>query len=89
MNIYIVRHGQTDSNKIKDRFGGRVDVLLNDTGRDEARELKSKLEGITFDRVYSSPLKRAYETATIISDNNIIVDDRIIERSNGDLEGRL
>ena len=87
--MYIVRHGQTDSNKIKDRFGGRVDVLLNDTGRDEARELKSKLEGITFDRVYSSPLKRAYETATIISDNNIIVDDRIIERSNGDLEGRL
>ena len=89
MNIYIVRHGQTDSNIIKNRFGGRVDVLLNDVGREEAREVKRNLDGITFDRVYSSPLKRALETAQIISDGNIIIDDRLIERSNGDLEGRL
>ena len=39
--------------------------------------------------VFSSPLIRAYHTAQIISDNNILKDDRIIERSNGDLEGRL
>ena len=89
MNIYIVRHGQTDSNIIKNRFGGRVDVLLNDVGREEAREVKRNLDGITFDRVYSSPLKRALETAQIISDGNIIIDDRLIERSNGDLEGRI
>ena len=89
MNIYIVRHGQTDSNVLKNRYGGRVDVLLNDTGREEAKKLKRDLEGITFDRVYSSPLKRALETAQIISGNDIIIDERLIERSNGDLEGRL
>ena len=62
MNIYIVRHGQTDSNIIKNRFGGRVDVLLNDAGRDEAREVKRNLELINFDRVYYSPLKISYIT---------------------------
>lgn len=86
--IYIVRHGQTDYN-IDGRYAGRLDVPLNDNGIDEAYIVKEKLKGIKFDKVYSSPLQRAYETAKIITDENIIKDDRIIERSNGDLEGKL
>ncbi len=41
--------------------------------------------------VFSSPLKRAYKTAQIICENDkkIIEDNRIIERINGDLEGKL
>ena len=89
MRVFLVRHGQTDSNVNKERFGGRVDVPLNDKGREEARELREEFEGITFDRVYSSPLIRAFETARILYDGDIIVDERLIERSNGDLEGRL
>ena len=88
MNIFIVRHGQTDYN-INGRYGGRIDVPLNETGINEARILKEKLAGIKFDKVYSSPLVRAYKTARIITDEEIVTDERIIERSNGDLEGRL
>ncbi|MBE6152610.1 MAG: histidine phosphatase family protein [Firmicutes bacterium] len=86
--IYIVRHGQTDYNK-NGRYAGRIDVPLNDIGRDQAKIVKEKLKDIKFDKIFCSPLVRAYETAQIISDNNIIKDDRIIERSNGDLEGKL
>ena len=88
MNIFIVRHGQTDYN-INGRYGGRIDVPLNETGINEAIILKEKLAGIKFDKVYSSPLVRAYKTARIITDEEIVTDERIIERSNGDLEGRL
>ena len=88
MNLYIVRHGQTDYN-VNGRFAGRLDVPLNDVGINEAYEVKNKLSGIKFDKVYSSPLSRALMTAEIITDDDIIIDDRIIERSNGELEGKL
>ncbi len=86
--IYIVRHGQTEYN-INGRFGGRIDVPLNETGIKDAYLVKDKLKDIKFDRVYSSPLIRAIDTAKIITDYPIIIDDRLIERSNGDLEGKL
>ena len=88
MNIFIVRHGQTDYN-INGRYGGRLDVPLNEKGIDEAYEVKEKLKDIKFNKIYSSPLKRAYLTAKIIRNENIIKDERIMERSNGDLEGKL
>lgn len=86
--IYIVRHGQTDYN-LEGRYAGRIDVPLNNTGREQAKIIKEKLKGIKFDKVFSSSLNRAYETAQIICDNHIINDERIIERSNGELEGIL
>ena len=86
--IYIVRHGQTDYN-INGRYGGRLDIPLNDKVIEEAYELKEKLKDIDFDIVYSSPLKRAVQTANIITDKELILDDRIIERNNGLLEGKL
>ena len=88
MNLYIVRHGQTDYN-VTGRFAGRLDIPLNDVGINEAYEVKNKLNGIKFDKVYSSPLSRALETAKIITDEDIITDETIIERSNGELEGKL
>ena len=86
--IYIVRHGQTDWN-VEGRYAGRIDVDINEVGIEQAKETKKKLKDIKFDVVFSSPLKRAYNTAKIICDQNIIKDDRVIERSNGDLEGKL
>lgn len=88
MNIYIVRHGQTDYN-VNGRYGGRIDVPLNEVGKVQALEIKEQLKDIKFDKVYSSPLSRAYETAKTITNHDIILDDRIIERSNGDMEGKL
>ncbi len=89
MDIYIVRHGETDYNLKHDRWGGRVDVPLNQTGINEALKLKEDIKGINFSKVYSSPLIRALETAEILTDKDIIIDNRLIERSNGELEGKL
>ena len=86
--IYIVRHGQTDYN-LEGRYAGRIDVELNEKGIEQANIIKEELKNIHFDIVFSSPLKRALTTASIITDNEIIVDNRIIERSNGKLEGKL
>lgn len=86
--IYIVRHGQTDLN-VEGRYGGRIDAELNQVGIEQAEKIHEKLKNIKFDKVFSSPLKRAYITAKIICDNDIIIDKRIIERNNGDLEGKL
>lgn len=86
--IYIVRHGQTDWN-VEGRYQGRLDIELNAKGVEQAERIKEKLNEVRFDKVFSSPLKRAYNTAQIITSNDIVVDNRIIERCNGELEGKL
>jgi broad specificity phosphatase PhoE len=63
--IVLVRHGETDWNR-DDRFQGRADPPLNDAGRAQARELSGRLAAESFGALYSSPLLRAHETATIL-----------------------
>ena len=86
--IYIVRHGQTNWN-LEGLYQGRIDIELNETGIEQAKQTAEKLKNIKFDVVFSSPLIRAYKTAQIIQNENIIKDERIIERCNGELEGKL
>ncbi|HVT05138.1 MAG TPA: histidine phosphatase family protein [Thermoanaerobaculia bacterium] len=62
LRIYLARHGQTDWN-LAHRLQGQSDTELNDTGRKQARDLASRLEGVRFERVYSSALKRSRATA--------------------------
>lgn len=96
MEIYIVRHGETEWNAVR-RLQGHSDIELNENGRSLAYETGKKLKGIKFDRVYSSPLKRAVDTANLILDGQglegsderpkVVPDDRIIELSFGVDEG--
>ena len=89
MEIYIVRHGETTWNKGK-RLQGSKDIELNDYGRELAVETGGGLKDTKIERIYSSPLKRAYETATLIRGNRnieILTDDRIKEISFGHFEG--
>ncbi len=89
MEIYIVRHGETPWNKDK-RLQGNVDIELNDYGRELAVKTGEGLKDTKIDLIYSSPLKRAYETAELIRGNRdieIIKDDRIREISFGHFEG--
>ncbi|MCD8395807.1 MAG: histidine phosphatase family protein [Lachnospiraceae bacterium] len=71
MRLYIIRHGQTEWNSSY-RLQGRTDIPLNESGRELARKTGEALarQGICFERIYSSPLIRARETAELVSENN-------------------
>ena len=86
--IYIVRHGKTDWN-LEGRYQGRIDIELNETGINQAKKIYNELKDIKFDKAFSSPLNRAYQTAQIICDEDLVKDERLIERCNGELEGKL
>ena len=66
--IVMVRHGETDWNRER-RFQGRADQPLNEAGRGQARELAELLHGEPVSAVYTSPLRRARETAEILAEN--------------------
>lgn len=87
MNIYITRHSKTIWNQEK-RLQGRKDSPLTQEGIENGYALKEYISNITFDCVYSSPIKRAYDTAKLISNQQIIIDDRLIEMDFGILEGK-
>ena len=90
--ILLARHGETTSNKER-RFQGRLDVPLNDLGREQARELAERARGEGLAAIYSSPLVRARETADIVAAAlgglEVRVDDRFKEVDVGDWQGRL
>lgn len=92
MDIYIVRHGQTDCND-KKIVQGWLNSELNEFGIQQAKNVADELEGVLFDIIYSSDLNRAYNTAKIIAENlpnysgEIKTDSRLRERCLGDLEG--
>lgn len=91
MNIYVTRHGETDWNT-EWKLQGRTDIELNEVGIKQAEKTFEglKKEGIKFDVVYSSPLKRAVKTACLMSgfcEEKIKKDERIIEISFGKAEG--
>ena len=69
LKIYLVRHGQDTDNE-QGLLNGHRDTDLTALGLSQARELAAfiKAQGISFDKVYSSPLKRAYVTATQITE---------------------
>ena len=87
MRLYVLRHSQTNYNK-EGRFQGQNDIDINEEGIEETKKTAKELEGITFDKVYVSPLKRALETARIVTNSKTIINKRTIERSFGKLEGK-
>ncbi|HUU05082.1 MAG TPA: histidine phosphatase family protein [Patescibacteria group bacterium] len=62
--IYLIRHGETQANR-EGIFRGRGEVPLSPAGLKQAGELRSYFSNLKVDRVFSSPLKRAAETAAI------------------------
>ena len=89
LKLYLIRHGETDWNKIH-RLQGRSNVSLNDHGRELARLTKEALKDIPFDAAYTSPLDRAAETGEIILEGRNLVlhkDWRLAEADFGIYEG--
>ena len=87
--LYIIRHGKTELNS-KMLMQGRSDHPLNETGFDQAREAAERFAemGIRIDKVYTSPLVRAIQTAGEIAPEAVfVVDERLIEMDYGPYEG--
>ncbi|MBU0999787.1 histidine phosphatase family protein [Patescibacteria group bacterium] len=86
----IFRHGQTDWN-IEHRPMGKRDIPLNDAGKEQVEKLALRFATEQINVFYSSPLKRAKETADIIAGKHgkqaIIMKD-LIEMNLGKLEGK-
>ncbi len=86
IELWLVRHGETNWNSAF-RFQGWTDVELNDRGRAQAVVLAGLLDGIEFDSIWSSDLRRAVETATIVGGREPGCDARLRELDFGRLEG--
>ncbi|XCP83698.1 histidine phosphatase family protein [Roseburia hominis] len=89
MRLYIIRHGETDWNKLR-RLQGQVDIPLNEFGRHLAKETALALRDIPFDFAVTSPLSRAKETAYLVlgeRDIPVLEDARLKEMGFGEYEG--
>ena len=85
--IYIIRHGQTELNR-RQVLQGRSDAPLNETGIAQAQQMAEALASVVFCRVFSSPLRRAVQTARIVAPNvEPEMDERLIEMDYGPYEG--
>ena len=90
IRILLVRHGETDWNR-KRRFQGRSDIPLNQAGRDQAQALARALKAETLAAIYSSPLARSKETASLIGvfhpQTPLFEEAELIEMDLGEFDG--
>jgi len=90
--FYIFRHGETDLNREGRWQGAGYDPELNASGRAQARQLTEKLRPLGVQIIYSSPLRRALQTAEIVADElhiPVVLNKGLIEGSFGVNEGRF
>ncbi len=90
MNIYLVRHGESQTN-IEKRFAGHLETPLTKTGEKQAQLLLNYFKDKNIDKIYSSSLSRAVNTIAPTADFyglEIIKDDRLKEINAGDWQGK-
>ncbi|MEW5801037.1 MAG: histidine phosphatase family protein [bacterium] len=90
LKILVIRHGETSWNKEK-IFRGRVDISLSEIGQKQAGLLGRRLSIHPIKSIYTSPLKRAVETALAVQKGQtgstpIIQDDHLIDIDYGSWE---
>ena len=87
MEMYLVRHGETDWSRAR-RHTGRTDLPLSPVGEAEAKALGQHLRGLEVDRVLSSPMTRAVTTARVAGfGDRLETSDALLEFDYGDYEG--
>jgi uncharacterized phosphatase len=95
MELYLVRHAQTDYNKTHRIQGSQIDSELSIEGLEQTRKIAQRLKDIHFDLILSSPLKRTRKTlevilkvhAKIFCDSVVKVENDLIERDWGSASG--
>lgn len=90
MELYVIRHGQTQTNQNKGMVGRKQIYSLTEKGISQAKEASKLVEKIDYDMVICSPLERAKITCNIVNVKNkpVIEDARIMERDCGVMEGQ-
>jgi broad specificity phosphatase PhoE len=87
--LFLARHGDTAWTDSR-QHTGRTDILLNERGEQHARQLGEILRGLSFVRVFTSPLQRASKTCELAGFGSAAeVDPDLIEWDYGALEGTL
>lgn len=90
-NLYIMRHGKTEWNKLQ-KIQGVSDIPLNDEGIEGIKIATQKIKNEKFDLIISSTLSRAKQTAEIVNKElNIPTEETSLlnERNYGNFEGKL
>lgn len=89
MNIYLVRHGESQAN-LEKLFYGVLDSPLTKKGIEDAKLAAKKLKNLPVEALYASPLQRAYVTAEYLAEEMnlpIQADERLVEQGFGSFEG--
>lgn len=76
--IYFIRHGESQAN-LEGVYAGWNDTPLTDKGRDQARKAAESAKHLGIQKIISSDLERAYETAKIVADDIGIAQDQIVK----------
>ncbi|MBN1375296.1 MAG: histidine phosphatase family protein [Dehalococcoidia bacterium] len=90
IKLYLIRHGETTWNQQRIIQGSGSDTDLSETGKAQAEKLGLKLQDVPLSAIYSSPLKRAMDTAGAIGryhNLKIISDPGLMEVHVGEFEG--
>jgi broad specificity phosphatase PhoE len=86
--VYLARHGETEWS-LSGQHTGLTDLPLTDRGERNARRLGEKLKGLTFAKVFSSPLQRAVRTCELAGFGvDSEVDRDLLEWNYGEYEGK-
>ena len=90
--FYFIRHGQTDANLNRFMAGGKMDIPINQTGLEQARQASLKLSEIVprMGAICTSPMTRAKQTARMFSavyDCKIVTIEELREWDIGEWEG--
>ncbi len=88
LTLVLTRHGLTARSEPEQHLGQGIDLGLSEAGRAQAEALAERIGPEQFDRIVSSPLRRALETATFVAgDRRVEVDQRLAEMDYGRWEG--
>jgi probable phosphoglycerate mutase len=86
--IYLARHGQT-AWSLTGQHTGLTDLPLTERGERNASRLKQRLKGLTFVKVFTSPLQRARRTCELAGFATVAeIDPDLLEWNYGEYEGR-
>lgn len=89
--LILIRHGETEWNVIG-RYQGQADPPLNSRGLAQARALADELQNVGLEVLYTSPLRRAQQTAQILAERlglPLHTEPRLVEIHQGDWQERL